>query len=79
MLMESRRLSRQSRGSITTRRKMASLRVSLQRRQSRLRERVGADRFRRSAFEQVDLHTTEHHTSQMFPTAVSSEVGSKLT
>lgn len=71
MLMESRRLSRQSRGSITTRRKMASLRVSLQRRQARLREQVEADRSRESAFEPVDLDTTEHHTSQRFPAAVS--------
>jgi hypothetical protein len=64
--------SRQTRASITTRRKMASLRVSLQRRQGRLKEQLQAALSRVSAGEQADLNLSTDHTRQMFRTAASS-------
>jgi len=55
-------MSRQSRASITTRRKMASLRVSLQRRQTRLKEHVRDDISLDETEKPFDVNPAKRHT-----------------
>src|SRR5258707_3348 len=70
--------SRQSRATITTRRKMASLRVSLQRRQGRSKEQVQAGTLLLNAEDRVDLKTAKHLNFGTYSNGVHKQVRQKL-